>query len=552
MLRSLVISNFTIIDRVELDFEAGFGAITGETGAGKSILIDALGQLLGDRAESALVAEGSRQADLSAEFVLDPAHPALEWLRDQALDDESDCLLLRRVIPADGASRAWINGQQAAIGQLREIGSLLVEIHGQHEHQRLMDSAYQRDWLDREVAGKLLAAVADSARNYREQCKALETLIAEAGGGDGEMMQYQLAELDRLELGEGEFEQLEIDQRRLASVDELRRGYTLALEALNGEAQSAAALTNSAQRALEAIADREPGLAEVLEMITTAQVNLDEAGSAVQRLNDKLEIDPERLERVEQRLARTISLARKHGVEPAALPEVHGRLRLRVERMDQFQAEREAAEKQVEAALARWRESAAALHSARERAADELCAKAAGALGELGMPEARLAFDLELDPEAPVSSKGADRVEMLFSANPGQSPRPVKRVASGGELSRLSLALIIAGGEQARGRVRIFDEIDAGIGGETAHSVGRFLKQASTAGQAFCVTHLAQVAARADHQFQVDKQAAGKSTRISIRQLDGDERVAELARMLGSTDSETGRRHAESLLESAE
>lgn len=551
MLRSLVISNFTIIDRVELDFEAGFGAITGETGAGKSILIDALGQLLGDRAESALVAEGSRQADLSAEFVLDPAHPALEWLRDQALDDEGNCLLLRRVIPADGASRAWINGQQAAIGQLREIGSLLVEIHGQHEHQRLMDSAYQRDWLDREVAGNLLAAVADNARNYREQCKALETLIAEAGGDDGEMMQYQLGELDRLELGEGEFEQLEIDQRRLASVDELRRGYTQALEALNGEAHSAAALTHSAQRALEAIADREPGLAEVLEMITTAQVNLDEAGSTVQRLNDKLEIDPERLDRVEQRLARAISLARKHGVEPAALPEVHGRLRLRVERMDQFQAEREAAEKQVEAALQQWRESAAALHSARERAADELCAKAAGALAELGMPEARLAFDLELDPEAPVSSKGADRVEMLFSANPGQSPRPVKRVASGGELSRLSLALIIAGGEQARGRVRIFDEIDAGIGGETAHSVGRFLKQASTAGQAFCVTHLAQVAARADHQFQVDKQAAGKTTRISIRRLDGDERVAELARMLGSTDSETGRRHAESLLESA-
>lgn len=552
MLRSLAISNFTIIDRVELDFEPGFGAITGETGAGKSILIDALGQLLGDRAESALVAEGSRQADLSAEFVLDPAHPALEWLRTQALDDDSDRLLLRRVIPADGASRAWINGQQATIGQLRDIGSLLVEIHGQHEHQRLTDATYQRDWLDREVDGELLAAVDDTARSYREQTRALEQLVEETGGVDSELMQYQLEELDRLGLDRGEFEQLEVDQRRLASVDELQRGYAEALEALNGEGRSAAALARSAQRSLEAISDREPELAEVLEMIATAQVNLDEAGSTLQRLNDKLEIDPERLAVVEQRLARAISLARKHGVEPAELPEFHARLRSRVERMDQFQAERESAEKQVEVALQQWRASATALHEGRGRAAEKLCAKAGAALAELGMREARLEFDLVLDSEAPVSPNGADRVEMLFSANPGQSPRPVKRVASGGELSRLSLALIIAGGEQARGRVRIFDEIDAGIGGETAHSVGRFLKQASTAGQAFCVTHLAQVAARADFQFQVDKQPTAKATRISIRRLAEDARVAELARMLGSTDSETGRRHAESLLKTAD
>lgn len=552
MLRALVISNFTIIDRVELAFEPGFGAITGETGAGKSILIDALGQLLGDRAESTLVAEGSRQADLSAEFALDAAHPAQQWLQDQALDDESDRLVLRRVIPAEGASRAWINGQQAAIGQLREIGSLLVEIHGQHEHQRLTDSAYQRDWLDREVADELLATVAENARDYREQSRALEALIEQAGSADGELMQYQLAELDRLDLAQGEFEQLEIEQRRLASGDELRHGYARALEALNGEAHSAAALTREAQRSLEPIADREPGLAEVLEMVATAQVNLEEAGSTLQRLNDKLEIDPQRLERVEQRLARAISLARKHRVEPETLPEFHAQLRSRVERVDQFHAEREAAEQQLEAALKQWRGSAEALHQARVRAAEKLCEKACRALSELGMREARLDFDLELDPQAPVSPNGADRLEMLFSANPGQSPKPVKRVASGGELSRLSLALIIASGEHSRGRVRIFDEIDAGIGGETAHSVGRFLKRASTAGQAFCVTHLAQVAAHADYQFQVDKQPEDRGTRISIQRLDADARIAELARMLGSADSETGRRHAESLLKTAE
>jgi len=552
MLRSLAISNFTIIDRVELEFELGFGAITGETGAGKSILIDALGQLLGNRAESTLVADGSRQADLSAAFEMTKDHPVLEWLQDQALEDEDGQLLLRRVIPVEGASRAWINGRQVAIGQLREIGALLVEIHGQHEHQRLMDSGYQRDWLDRHVAEDIRAAVVEAACSYRESCSALESLIEQAGGDDGEWLEFQLEELDRLELAENEFEQLEIDQRRLASVDELQRGYAEALEGLSGEGHSATGLTRKAQRTLEGLADREPELSDVLEMVATAQVNLDEAASALQRLNNELEIDPDRLHHVEQRLTRAISLARKHGVEPASLPEFHARLRERVESIGRFQVEREAAEKEIASALEQWRESAGALHTARIQAARELCEKAGEALTELGMGAARLEFDIELDPEAPVSPKGADRVEMLFSANPGQSPKPVKRVASGGELSRLSLALIIAAGEGARGRVRIFDEIDAGIGGETAHSVGRFLKQASTAGQAFCVTHLAQVAARADYQLQVDKKTAGNTTRIVIRKLDGDTRVAELARMLGSTGSETGLRHAESLLKPPE
>ena len=553
MLRSLVISNFTIIDRVELEFEPGFGAITGETGAGKSILIDALGQLLGDRAESTLVADGARQADLSAAFELAGDHPALAWLKNQALEDEAGHLLLRRVIPADGASRAWINGQQVAIGQLREIGALLVEIHGQNEHQRLMDSGYQRDWLDRQVAKATRAAVAETASSYRARCSALETLIEQAGGTNAELMQFQLEELDRLGLVEEEFEQLEIDQRRLASVDELQRGYAEALESLNGEGPSATGLAHKAQRTLEGLSDREPDLVEVLEMIATAQVNLDEAGSALQRLNNALESDPDRLQHVEQRLTRAISLARKHGVvEPAALPEFHAQLREKVESIAQFQVEREAGEKEIATALQQWRESAAALHAARISAAQKLCDNAGAALTELGMGDARLEFDIELDPEAPVSPIGADHVEMLFSANPGQSPKPVKRVASGGELSRLSLALIIAAGEQARGRVRIFDEIDAGIGGETAHSVGRFLKQASAAGQAFCVTHLAQVASRADYQLQVDKKTTGRSTRIAIRKLDRDTRVTELARMLGSTDSETGRRHAESLLKLTE
>lgn len=548
MLCSLAIRNFTIIDRLELAFEPGFGAITGETGAGKSILIDALGQLLGDRGESTLVAEGCKQADLTAEFELSEDHPARAWLRDQALEEEGERLLLRRVIPAEGASRAWIDGQPATIGQLRELGALLVDIHGQHEHQRLMDSTYQRRWLDRQLSDGIVSEVAERARLHDDAVQALETLVREAGSDDPEMMQFQLAELDRLALQESEFEQLEKDQRRLGSVDELQRAYAEALEALTGEERAAAGLAQRARRALESLTDREPEIAELLEMITTAQVNLDEAGSALQRLNESLESDPVRLERVEQRLATAISLGRKHRVEPDTLPEVRADLARRLERFDQHQAERQRAEEAIDAARDAWRESAEALHKARGRAATAIGKKVSQALSQLGMIDAQLGFDLAFDPEAPVSASGADRVEILFSANPGQSPRPLKRVASGGELSRLSLAMIIGAAESAEGRVRIFDEIDAGVGGETAHAVGRFLKQASEAGQAFCVTHLAQVAARADCQFRVVKQPEDASTRVRIERLDGDQRIVELARMLGSADSDTSRRHAESML----
>lgn len=548
MLRSLAIRNFTIIDRLELAFEPGFGAITGETGAGKSILIDALGQLLGNRGESTLVAQGSQQADLTAGFELSRNHPARVWLREQAMDDDGELLLLRRVIPAEGASRAWIDGQPATIGQLRDLGALIVDIHGQHEHQRLMDPIYQREWLDRQLSADVGNETAERARRHTAAVQALDTLIGEAGSMDVEMMQFQLAELDRLELKENEFEQLEIDQRRLASVDELQRAYAEALGALSGEERAAAGLAHKARRALDPLVDREPELVEILEMIKTAQVNLDEANSALQRIAESLENDPSPLEQVEQRLARAISLGRKHQVEPGALVDVRAALARRLESVDQFKAERQRAEKQVEETRAAWRKSARTLHKARTAVAAEISSKVAGALAQLGMAEAKLEFDLEFNPDAPVSAHGADQIQILFSANPGQSPRPLKRVASGGELSRLSLAMIIGAAESAEGRVRIFDEIDSGVGGETAHAVGRFLKQASQAGQAFCVTHLAQVAACADNQFRVVKLPQNATTQVRIDRLDGEQRVIELARMLGSADAETSRRHAESML----
>jgi DNA repair protein RecN (Recombination protein N) len=269
------------------------------------------------------------------------------------------------------------------------------------------------------------------------------------------------------------------------------------------------------------------------------------------RLAESLESDPERLAQVDERLSRAHALARKHGVEPEALVRIRADLAERLAGREDFDSRRGALEDRLADAEQAWRERAEALHRARTSAAERLAARVMDALAELGMADAHLRFDVRADDDARVSAHGADRVEILFSANPGQSPRPLKQVASGGELSRLGLALIIAGGEGEPGRVRVFDEIDAGVGGETAHAVGRFLRQAAESGQAFCVTHLAQVAARADQQFRVIKRAEADATRVDVERLDRDARITELARMLGSADADTSRQHAEAMLADA-
>ncbi|MDT8408570.1 MAG: DNA repair protein RecN [Wenzhouxiangellaceae bacterium] len=552
MLRSLAIRDFTIIDQLELDFSAGFSAITGETGAGKSIVIDALGLLLGDRADGTLVAQDRKRADLSARFTLTPGHPALHWLVDQSMDDEG-LLLLRRAILAEGGSKAWINGQPATVGQLREIGSMVVEIHGQHEHQQLADSRFQRQWLDRHVDQKLLAAVAASAAQYHDHSTALDRLLARAGSADDrELLKFQLAELDTLDLAEGEIARLETRQRRLASVEELRAAYARALDVLDSDLHDGAVTqVHAARRALETLADREPALADVIEMIATAAVNLDEAGAELNRLNESLETDPQKLEQVDRRLTRAIELARKHRIEPEQLTEFRTEMADRLARIENFDSDRLAAEQRLDQAHQAWRKQSEKLHNAREKAAATLSDNVGRALAALGMTDAKLVFAIEFNADRVVSAGGADHVEIEFSANPGQSPKPLRRVASGGELSRLSLAMIIASSEPIAGLVRVFDEIDAGVGGETAHQVGAFLSQASRHGQAFCVTHLAQVAACADQQFRVVKQPGQASTHVSVETLSQEQRVTELARMLGSARSETSVRHARSMLEAS-
>jgi len=548
MLRALAVRHFTIIDAIELEFRPGFGAITGETGAGKSILIDALALLLGDRADASTVADGHRQAELGATFELAAGHPARDWLAEQALA-EDETLILRRVIPAEGASRAWINGQPATAGQLRELGALLVEIHGQHEHQRLTDPARQRDWLDRQIKADARTRLKDAFEHWRRAREALDALLEGAGDADRlDRLRFDLEQLDKLALQDGEFAQLEADQRRLASVDELKRAFAGALEAIDGEDAAARQSTLRARRALEAVADRESELADVLEMLTTAAVNLDEAATTLTRLDDGLEDDPTRLEQIERRMSQATGLARRHSIEPDELPTRQREIEQQLQALERFDSERANLTAELEIAEQNWRDAATGLNKARASAGKRIAADVRSALAELGMADSRFEFRIEHDPEARVGPHGADRIEILFSANPGQAPKPMRKIASGGELSRLSLAMIIASAEPDAGEVRIFDEIDAGVGGETANAVGRFLKRAGSGGQALCVTHLPQVAARADYQFSVGKRAIDGATRVEIESLSRDRRIEELARMLGSKTSTAGLRHAEELL----
>ncbi len=552
MLRALAISNFAIISELDLRLEPGFTAITGETGAGKSILVDALGLLLGDRAESSLVAPGCKQAELAATFGLDGAPQARDWLEEQAME-EDDELLLRRVISSDGRSRAWINGRSATISQLGELGALLVEIHGQHEHQQLEKPDAQRRLLDSEIDTDRVKAVAGAFNDWRLARRELERFEHEAGDADQlELLRFQCRELDELNLLEGEFDELEKEQERLSRSDDIRLAASRAAAALDqDETPSVRGLLHEALHELARVGDFEPRLAEAAGMLEEARINIDEAFAVIERAGEEESGDPERLSEVNRRLEKCLDLARKHRVEPGDLPALATSLSERLDRLEHQGERRQELQEAVTTTEQSWRKQAEALSAARAKAARSLSARACKCLAELGMDQATLDFQVAPDADSAPTAHGLDRIGIVFSANTGQPPRPLARVASGGELSRVALALMIASGQQQGPRTRIFDEVDAGVGGETAHAVGRFLRQAAGDGQALCVTHLAQVAACADHQLCVVKSSEQGATSTRIERLEDETRQREIARMLGSAESSASLAHAAEMLEKA-
>jgi DNA repair protein RecN (Recombination protein N) len=547
MLLRLAIRDFVIVDRLELDFASGFGALTGETGAGKSILVDALSLALGERADAAVVRSGAEKAEVSAEFEVAPGSELAAWLA--ANDFDTDLCILRRVVDAGGRSRAWLNGTAATLGQLREAADMLADIHGQHAHHSLLRADAQRALLDahagvqplaREVAG-LFAAW----KKLREARQAAEKDVA-ATARERELLDWQVKELAALAFEPKEWQETEQEQRRLGHAASLLEASEAALAVLDeGDAAALTALQHASGRLTELTAV-DAGLGDAAQLFEGALIQLEEAVHALRRYRDRLDLDPARLAELDARIDAVTQMARKHRVAPEELPEVLAALEARFNELTLAADPAALAEREAQAAAA-YRQAAEQLGAERRRAATALGAAVTAAMQELAMAGGR--FEIALNPLEEGAGSGLESVEFLVSANAGQPLRPLAKVASGGELSRIGLALqVIASQSHAAGTL-IFDEVDVGIGGRVAEIVGQMLKQLGSDRQVLCVTHLPQVAARADWQWSIAKETHGESTVSRVTPLDAAGRIEEIARMLGGvTITDTTRKHAREML----
>ena len=531
MLTHISISNYTIVTELEVDFASGMTVITGETGAGKSIMLDALGLCLGDRADPKAVRHGSERAEIVAGFDISAIPQAQAWLEARELHAGDECLL-RRIVTAEGRSRAYINGTTSTLNDCAELGALLIDIHSQHEHQSLLRKPVQRELLDA-YAGHLplTREVEQIASDWLRGERELELLTStrDEQTARAQLLSYQVEELDELSLREGELAALEQELKLLANAehilkashqalemcDEHESGVRKALQLLSGDAQATKAAANAR------------------ELLDSAAIALNEASLEIQHHIDSVEIDPQRLEEVEQRLSDIYDVARKHRVLPEGVGELHQRLRQELDeladggqRIDQLTAElAELAE--------RYASSAATLGKQRKSAARKLVKSATGLLASLAMAQCQL--DIALTPRAGKDPHphGAEDVEFLISTNPGAPAQPLGRIASGGELSRISLAIQVVTASSGTVPSMVFDEVDVGIGGAVAEVVGKLLRTLAEQAQVLCVTHLPQVAAQGHQHLQVSKNIEDKSVRTSMWQLEGDDKVQEIARMLG-------------------
>ena len=540
MLKHLQIRNLAIIDELTLDFDSGFSVLTGETGAGKSILIDAIGLVIGTRADAALLRHGQEKAEISAEFSLDSS-AASEWLEVQEMLDRDDpgLCVIRRVLFAEGRTRAFINGQPVNTGQLRELGERLIEIFGQSESQTLTRAAVQRELLD-DYGGhaKTLDAVRGTAGQYTALSRQIE-LLSRAGEKDPAQLDYlrfQLQELDALNLQDGEIERLEADHKRLANAGRLLQEGGQAQERLYGGEASLYDQLAETTSLLQALTPLEPGFGDAVALAEGAQSQLREAADAVKQLLQRLDLDPEHLAQLERRMSAVHELARKHRVKAVELPARSAALRQDLLDMEQAAGKLGELEKQRAAVLKTYRTAAAALSAERQQAAKKFSRLVAENLRGLGMPGAKFDAVVAAAAAEEPRSWGDDEIRFDFSANPGQPSRPLAKVASGGELSRLSLAIQVAALARTGAPTMIFDEVDAGIGGGVAEIVGQTLRKLGAGRQVLSVTHLAQVAAQGHHHFAIHKEVKAGQTYTRVTQVTDKERVEELARMQGGVE----------------
>ncbi|WP_405233438.1 DNA repair protein RecN [Lentisalinibacter salinarum] len=555
MLKRIHIRNFAIIDEIELDLGAGMTALTGETGAGKSILIDALGLILGDRGSAEVVRQGAKRAEISAEFEIDGMAEVETWLEEQSLDLDGECLL-RRVIGGDGRSRAYINGNAVPVQNLRAIGEHLVDIHGQHEHQSLARREAQRDLLDHHGGHQnLREELGDAWRRWQRLADELDDLRTRRSERDSrlEFLRFQVDELEALALGPEELAELEAERRRLANMSRLAEGSAAALGALyENDEVSAQSLVAESVRRLEELAELDPALEGAARLAVEAEAAISEAAEEIRRYTGSLESDPGRHDEVETRLGAIRDVARKHRVEAGELPSQLERLQAELTELEEADVRLESLERDAAAAREKYDGLAAELTAARRRTAGDFSEQVTAAMQTLSMSGGRFVVAVETPADAEPREHGADRVEFLVSANPGQEPMSLARVASGGELSRISLAIQVVAAGASTIPSMVFDEVDSGIGGGVAEIVGRRLRQLGDQRQVLCVTHLPQVASQAHRHLRVAKVTDGKSTRTGITPLGDKERVEEIARMLGGVEiTERTREHAAEMLAEA-
>ncbi|WP_266168215.1 DNA repair protein RecN [Dyella subtropica] len=556
MLTSLYVRHFAVVEEAEIAFGPGLTVVSGETGAGKSLLVDALMLLAGGRADSGMVRAGSDRAELAAEFDLSDLAEARDWLQREELDDEDGSCRLRRVIRTEGSSRAWINGRPASASQLGELATLLVEIHGQHEHQALLSRSHQMSLLDAYAGHEaLLAQVQDSAQQWRE----IGARIRKLNGGDDreqrlELLRHEAGELEQWALPPAELIELEASHKRLANAGRLVEGAAGVAELLDGDSELA--LRRSLGRAhaeLDKLAALDDRLAPLLELLDNATIQLGEAADGLGRYAQDVDLDPERYTEVDTHLTHLHELSRKHRTPAAELHEKAVTLRAELTELEDAGDALERLAAQRDQLQRDYATAAGRLSKAREAAAGKLGKEVSALMAELGMAGGLLKIELEPVGSDEPDPQGRERCELLVSANPGQPPRPLRKVASGGELARISLAIEVATlGKDTVGSM-VFDEVDTGIGGAVAEVVGQKLRSLGGQRQVLCVTHLPQVAAQGHAHLRVSKHSDGESTQTRIEKLDASGRRDELARMLGGLEiTRETRAHAKQMLDRAQ
>ncbi|MBU3540180.1 DNA repair protein RecN [Polynucleobacter sp. UB-Tiil-W10] len=554
MLQTISLRDFVIVDQLELDFSSGFTVLTGETGAGKSILLDALGLVLGERADSSQIREGSNRAEISALFRIEPelVQSFGQWLDEQGfpLEDDGQSLLLKRTVESSGRSRAFINGSVATLVQLREAGDQLVDIHGQHAHQLLLKGGAQRELLDRHAGLLPLATeVAQAFKILSDSRRRLEQ--AENAGQDvereRERLEWQLEELNELAPQEGEWISIQSEHARLANGAKLISGCQEAIEILSDADNSLESSLSKVCANVGALAEHDPALVDINQALESATIQLDEAIHGLNRYLQKIDLDPARLAQVEERMQALHSTARKYRAEVDELPAL---LQKTTERLEALTASQniEALRQQVQQQESAYLKLAKQLSQKREKAASDLGKLVTDAMQDLSMAGGRL--EIALTPLNEGGSHGLEQIEFLVAGHAGSTPRSLAKVASGGELARISLAISVITSKASFTPTLIFDEVDAGIGGAVAETVGKLLHQLGQSHQILCVTHLPQVAAQGNHHLKVSKSQSGEKTVSQVQILGRAERVEEVARMLGgATITDTTRRHARELLE---